>query len=153
MRRVSTTGGPKSFKGPAQKEGDQRRRDEPPVEGYLLVGHIIKPHGLKGDIRVRVCGYDAESLLCVDEVVLVAGERHRAYGVRKVVERTKDILFRLEGVDTREKGEPLRGAEVWVSRDDLPPLEDDEFYLADALGAAVVDGDGEFLGEIGRAHV
>lgn len=150
MCRGATTGGPSSVKDPTQKKGERSRDGGPTSDGSLLVGHVIKPHGLRGDLKARLCGHDAQTLSSVTRVVLVWESRRRVFRVRKLVERAKDILLCLEGIDTREKGESLRGAEVRVSRDDLPPLQSDEFYLADALGAVVVEEGGDALGELVR---
>jgi 16S rRNA processing protein RimM len=43
----------------------------------------------------------------------------------------------LEGIDDRNAAEELKGCSVWADREALPPLSDDEFYLADAIGLAV----------------
>ncbi len=54
-------------------------------------------------------------------------------------------------VTTRDAAEALRGWRVEVSREALPPLEDDEFYLVDTIGRPVfrrVDG-GEELQPLG----
>lgn len=53
------------------------------------------------------------------------------------------ILVKLPGFDDRNDVEALRGAEVLVRRDDFPPLEEDEFYICDIIGASVVGPDGE----------
>lgn len=42
----------------------------------------------------------------------------------------------------------LVGREVYVQRDQLPVLDDDEFYWCDLLGLQVVTGEGETLGEL-----
>ena len=50
--------------------------------------------------------------------------------------------MRLCGVDRREEAERFRGAELRVLRDDLEPLAEGEYYLADLVGAAVVGPEG-----------
>jgi 16S rRNA processing protein RimM len=57
-------------------------------------------------------------------------------------------LVRFDGVDDRESADPLRGLEVLVPRDLLPPLEEGELYMADLLGLAVYGPDGTALGEV-----
>jgi 16S rRNA processing protein RimM len=55
----------------------------------------------------------------------------------------------LHGVPGRDEAEALRGCELLVARDELPALADDEFYLADAIGLAVVrERDRAVLGNI-----
>lgn len=58
------------------------------------------------------------------------------------------VVARFEGIDSREAAQALTGAALGLPRDVLPELEDDEFYWADLLGCAVVDVEGEPLGEL-----
>jgi 16S rRNA processing protein RimM len=43
----------------------------------------------------------------------------------------------LAEIKDRNAAEELKGCSVWVDRDELPELGDDEFYLADAIGMPV----------------
>ncbi len=62
--------------------------------------------------------------------------------VRRSATDAKPIL-RLAGVDTREAAEALRGEPLWVSRNEAPPLEEDEYWAEDLVGLRVVDGERE----------
>jgi 16S rRNA processing protein RimM len=49
-------------------------------------------------------------------------------------------ILRLEGSNSREDAEALRGLELTIPRDDTM-LEEDEFWASDLEGCVVVDGD------------
>lgn len=100
-----------------------------------------RPHGLDGSFRVT--GADPELL---GPTLIVAG-RERAV-VRRDGTRTDPIL-RLEGVEDRSAIEALRGEPLWVAREAVPPLEEDEFWAQDLVGCAVVDGE-KRVGEVER---
>lgn len=53
------------------------------------------------------------------------------------------ILMRLDGCDTREGADDLRGAKVLIPRSAFPDLEEGEFYACDIEGAKVVDPEGD----------
>jgi 16S rRNA processing protein RimM len=57
-------------------------------------------------------------------------------------------IVQLAGVDDRDSAEELRGAELWVSREELPPPGDDEFYIVDAPGYSIVDDRGTLIGRV-----
>jgi 16S rRNA processing protein RimM len=57
------------------------------------------------------------------------------------------MLLKLAGVDTRESAETLRGAALALTRDELPALEEGEFYLCDLVGATVLVA-GQIYGEV-----
>jgi 16S rRNA processing protein RimM len=49
-------------------------------------------------------------------------------------------IVRVTGCSSREQAEALRGAEVFVPADMVPPLEEGEFLATDLEGCEVVDG-------------
>jgi len=57
--------------------------------------------------------------------------------------------YRIEGINTRTEAEKLIGTKIYVSREDLPALEDeDEFYTDDLVGMAVLDTEGKNIGVV-----
>ena len=58
-------------------------------------------------------------------------------------------IFRLEGIGSPEDAEHLRGLELSVAEDELPPLdEEDEFYVRDLLGLGLGGGEGGAVGTL-----
>jgi 16S rRNA processing protein RimM len=55
---------------------------------------------------------------------------------------------RLSGVSTKEAADALKGVRLYVPRQRLPSLSDDEFYHADLIGLEVVDTGGAVLGRV-----
>ena len=91
-------------------------------------GVVGRPHGLDGSFHVVTS--DPELLLDVASVVVGGRERNV---VRQAGTVEKPIL-RLEGVDSREALEPLRGEELLVPR---PALEADEIWIDELVGCEV----------------
>lgn len=123
----------------------------------LRVGWITRPHGLRGEVRVVPEGEPAEGLERFRTVWLVGpwGEEERQ--VASVRRAVGAFLVKLEGVDDRTHAERLRGAEVCVPEDQLPPLPEGTYYVSDLLGAEVVTEEGQPLGALadvlhGPAH-
>ncbi len=59
---------------------------------------------------------------------------------------------RIAGVATKDQAEALRGIDLYVDRDRLPSLPDDEFYHSDLIGLAVYDTGGVLLGTLRAIH-
>ncbi len=57
-------------------------------------------------------------------------------------------MARLAGVSDRTAAEALKGVDLYVDRDRLPPAAEGEFYHADLIGMAAVDPAGQRIGEI-----
>jgi 16S rRNA processing protein RimM len=56
------------------------------------------------------------------------------------------LTVKLAGVEDRDQAQALRGAEIYVTRSELPQRNDKDFYRADLIGCEVVDLDGTDLG-------
>ena len=57
-------------------------------------------------------------------------------------------VARFAEIADRTAAEALRGTYLTVARDDLPPLEEGEYYHADLLGLPVVTPDGAAIGTV-----
>lgn len=58
------------------------------------------------------------------------------------------VLVKVEGYDSPEAARALTGFEIWVPRDKAAPCGKGEYYIADLVGCALVDGERE-LGRVG----
>jgi 16S rRNA processing protein RimM len=107
----------------------------------LEVGFVLRAHGVRGVVRVRAGG---DSIGAVD-VLSVGGTM---YDVVHVQREREDWLVKLRGVDDRDAAEALKGKPVAIAADARPDADDDEVYVADLIGCALVDGSGARLGEV-----
>jgi len=107
------------------------------------IGMIARPHGVRGELRVRLHNADSTALDVVDEI-LVDGQLLTIAGARRV---RGGALVRLVGIDDRNAAERLSGKRVQVPRDQLE-LEDDDLLLSDFLGCALKLQDGSDWGTI-----
>jgi 16S rRNA processing protein RimM len=140
--------------------------DRPAKEGgesrWLEVGRVAGPHGVRGKIRVTMYSGDAAGMAGVSRISLRGGnEREREgrgeFDVEAVQRAGGCAVFSLRGIDSPAAAAALRGARLSVRRSALPPLPEGEFYWEDAVGCAVTDDGGAFLGEVtavvpGPAH-
>jgi 16S rRNA processing protein RimM len=107
----------------------------------VLIGHVVKAHGVRGAVRVRS---DGDAVLELERVI-VGDTPYRVLGAR----RERDtFLLELEGVDDRDRAETLRGTPLYCLRAELPAPADDEIYVADLVGCEVFGVDGARLGDV-----
>lgn len=116
----------------------------------VLLGEIVAPHGVRGEVRVR--SFTADPL-----AIGQYGALYDAAGSRRFVLRPRFIsrgavIARIEGIDDRNAAEALRGTQLHVRRSALPATGGDEYYLADLVGLAVETVDGRVVGQVKAVH-
>jgi 16S rRNA processing protein RimM len=124
----------------------QRNRQKPVDTDYLIVGEVQRPHGVRGELHMRVMTDYPDRLSALE--TLYFGPDHdprRLVGVRR---HREAVLLRLEGVDDRDAAEPYRGMLVYVALEDAVPLEEGEYYLYQLVGLQVLSEDGRQIGTL-----
>ncbi len=117
-----------------------------PRKTYLEVGEIVSTHGVRGELRVQPWCDSADQMKPLHTLYFDdAGRR----AVRAQCRPHGTVaLVRLEGVDTVEQAQALRGAVLYAHRDDLK-LPPGRYFIADLIGLRVVDQDtGEDYGAL-----
>ncbi len=108
---------------------------------YLVLGEILRPHGIRGEVRMRMFTDYPERLTELKAVYIgkSATDKHIARLGLKQVRFNKDYaLLTLEGYSSRSESDRLRSKVVMVDVDDAMPLEDGEYYLFQLIGLKVV---------------
>ncbi len=102
----------------------------------VAIAEVARPHGVRGELRLKLFNEESEVLLHRGEVVvrLKDGKEHEV-SIAAARRADKTILIKLHSVDDRNRADELRGAMLCVPRDALPPLDDGEFYACDVEGA------------------
>ena len=131
--------------------GPRQSRDEEATSGssepeFLIVGKIVRPHGVRGEIGMKLMTDHTEHLLQV--TTLYIGPEHRAYGVKRMRRHQTGMIIHFDSFTDRDMAELLREQLVYVHVDDAVPLEDGEYYLFQIEGIQVVTEDGETLGHL-----
>lgn len=112
----------------------------PDANAFLEVGRIEKPHGVRGDVIVRLTTNRVERV--APGTVL-----HTPHGTLEVLASKPHhdrYLVTFAGVKGREGADELRGCPLWA-----PPLDDpDELWVHDLIGAEVIDAGGVRRGRV-----
>ncbi len=110
----------------------------------ITVATVLKPQGIRGEIKVKVLCDDAEVLKSFKNL-LIDGEEVSVMSVRA----QGDVAYlTLRGVADRNAAELLRGKNLEALREDMPALPEGRYYIADLTGCEVVTSSGEVLGEV-----
>ena len=112
----------------------------------ILLGHIGQAQGIRGEVVVHAHTAMPEDIAAYGPLSDAGGTRTIALTVLRTSK--KGVVCRIAGVTDRTAAEALRGTELYVDRDRLPAPTDEEFYHADLIGLAAVDGAGQPIGRV-----
>ncbi len=106
-------------------------------DDWVPLAEVARPHGVKGELRLRLFNATSDVLLGQEEVLVRLPDGGEEYEVSVERARRADdaILMKLFSVDDRNRADDLRGAHICVRRRDFPEAEPGEFYAIDVVGA------------------
>jgi 16S rRNA processing protein RimM len=117
----------------------------------VLLGRISDAHGLKGEVKIATFTAAPEDIAAYGALSNADGSRHFEIASLRAV---KDgiVIARLRGISGRTEAEKLRGTDLYVPREVLPPADEDEYYHSDLIGLAAVGANGEPIGTLIAVH-
>lgn len=116
------------------------------AEDRLCVGVIVGAHGVRGDLRVK--SFTAEPQDIVSYGTLTDADGVRGFRMRLLGMARGVLRVHIDGIESRDDAEALAGVELYVTRDRLPALEEDEFYHSDLVGLRAERPDGSLYGTV-----
>jgi 16S rRNA processing protein RimM len=118
---------------------------------FLIVGEILRPHGIRGELRLRILTDYPERLTAGKRLYLgedVSDTRMQTFTIEALRTNKEYGLLKLHEIDDRSAAELLRDLLVMIPLDQAVPLEEGEVYLFELIGMAVQTDTGESFGEI-----
>ena len=116
----------------------------------ICVGAIAGAFGVAGEVRLKSFCSEPSDIATYGPLTTEDGSRTFHITLTRPV--AGGLGARIAGVNTREEAEALRGTSLFVARDRLPALPDDEFYHADLIGLAAFDTGGVLVGKVIAIH-
>lgn len=117
--------------------------------GQVLIGKIVGTHALKGVLRIYSHG-ESDSLFGPGRTIFAKTPKGepRPFKIRWARPHKKVWLVCLEKISHIDQAESLVGCELFVSKTDLPALEEGTYYWLDLIGLSVFTIQGVFLGRV-----
>lgn len=113
---------------------------------YLIIGEVLKPQGLRGEVKIRPITHDENRFRELTRVYLQKEGEYRSRQVRFIRLHDGFVYLHFEGVDDRDAAEALRGELLYVHRSEAVKLPEGMHFICDLIGCAVVDLTGETIG-------
>jgi 16S rRNA processing protein RimM len=115
----------------------------------VCIARIGAAHGVRGEVKLWPFTEDPMAVTRYGEL---SAEDGRSFEIVAVRSGKGFLVVRLKGIRDRTAAEQLRNVDLYVPRDRLPELADEEYYHADLIGLQVEDREGKALGTIAAVH-
>lgn len=114
------------------------------AENKLSIAVVLKPQGIRGEIKIKVFLDSAEDFKNFSRVFIDGAE----YKILSVRAQGEFAYVALKGIADRNAAELLRGKEMEVFHSEMPALPEGRYYIADLTGCEVYTSAGEKIGEV-----
>ncbi|MEJ2023997.1 MAG: ribosome maturation factor RimM [Deltaproteobacteria bacterium] len=120
-----------------------------PDHNLLLVGKILRPHGLHGELKIAAYAranatfLDARTVFLRDRLGIL-----KKFAVGSSRPFKSGFIVELDGLSSLTDAERYRDGDILVEKDALPRKQEDEYFWYELMGLEVFLESGEFLGPI-----
>lgn len=113
------------------------------------IGRVAKPHGVRGKIKIEYFGEDPGRFPPYQKIFIKNDSgQPEPFEILEVTPQLPRLILRLKGIERVEETEGLIGKEIFVRREDLPKLEQGEYYWFEILGMTVETEGGRRIGTV-----
>ncbi len=116
------------------------------MEEYFRIGVITTTHGLRGEVKVFPTTEDPRRYDSLKECYLKEHDGYRPVTVTGCKYFKNMVIVAFREFTTIEEAVLLKNKEIYVDRAHAIPLEEGEYYIADAIGSDVFDDQGKRIG-------
>jgi 16S rRNA processing protein RimM len=117
----------------------------------VCVAQIGAAHGVRGEVRLRA--FTEDPMAITRYGILDAEDGLREFEIEQIRAGPGGLVAKIAGVTTRTAAEQLTNTRLYVPRERLPAIEDDDtYYHADLIGLSVYTAGGESIGRVAAVH-
>lgn len=114
------------------------------MKDFLKIGFIVKPQGIKGEVKVEPLTSEITRFKNIKEVYI----DDKPVKVLNSKISGDTVFLSLFGVADRNNAELLRNKYISVKREDAIELEKNSFFIADIIGSTIFNDENEKVGKV-----
>ncbi len=115
---------------------------------FFEFGKLIRTHGHKGWLRGRYEGRHPEKFRKLESVFLLMQEQPVPFFVEGINWEGDRFMIKIADYDSLEKASELIGKRIFLPAQDLPELEDGDYFLHELIGLEVIDQNDASIGSV-----
>lgn len=115
----------------------------------LYLGKIVNTHGIKGEVRVQSVTDQPEERYQSGQVIyLKMNDDFQPLTIDRYRTHKSFDLLSFKEYDNINQVEPFVQSELWIDKEDINELEDNEYYVHEVIGYEVIDEKGSVVGHL-----
>lgn len=118
------------------------------AEDTIKLGSIGAVYGVKGWLKVTSYTDNPEDIFVYNPWTIGKGNLWQTIKIVEWRRHNKGLIVKFEGLDVREKAQLLTGLDIIVKPEQLPKLEQGEYYWRDLVGLQVINHTGYDMGTV-----
>ena len=109
---------------------------------FISFGKIVKPHGIKGELKLFL--YNKDSKILKQKINIWIDKEDCLTSFKLLSIRGDEFkIIKLDKINSRDDATSISNKEFFISREDFPDIESDNFYINDIINFKVLDDDNE----------
>ncbi len=117
------------------------------IDDCFKLGHIVKKHGLKGGLSILLDVDYPEDYIELESVFVEVNKQLVPFFIEHLQLNGSRGILKFEDVDDLQEAERLLKSDLYLPIENLPVLEEGQFYYHEVIGYLVSD---KSLGEVGK---
>lgn len=117
-------------------------------QDYLHIGKVSSVFGIKGWLKIFSFTDDRASILDYSPWLLKKGGDSKTLEVLTGHSQGKTVVAQLHGIDDRNQAESLIGWDIYITAEQLPAADADEYYWSELIGLQVSNLEGVDFGKV-----
>lgn len=117
-------------------------------ENMLRVGVIANTHGIRGEVKVFPTTDDVKRFEKLKQIFIDTEKELIELQISSVKYFKNLVILKFKNIDNINQIEKYKGRDLLITRENAVPLEEDEYFIYDIIGAKVIEEDGSEIGEL-----
>jgi len=115
----------------------------------IAYGKVVKPHGLSGEVKVLPFSGEFSSFKnFINLYISLEKNNPPKFIISRSRNQKNYIIVKLEGIDSIDDAEHLKGLTIFIDKKELPLKEEDEYYWFELIGMNVFNNENILIGKV-----
>lgn len=125
-----------------------KNRPSPASGEMMRIATLKKPYGIKGWLWVFSDTEERTAIFSMPDWYMKTATGYKPITVSDWRVQGSGLVASFAEIADRNAAETMNGTTIWVHKDNLPTLADDEYYWLDLVGLTVINEQEEMLGVV-----